>query len=284
MTTVYDQVVAAGFSGHSADVMTGIVIAESGGNAWAYNPVPPDNSYGLAQINMIGSLGPARRVQYHLANNDALFDPAINLQVAYSLSGGGNSFTPWTTFTSGAYMAGYGNRTHEITFTPSHGSPNTDGGPGKGGNPPKSTLPIYSIPPDKALTASQWNAIASYFDTFAKKSAFADAAQAADFRDRAKAYAAHPPALSEYGHNAFGSGPNLLLSMYDHYVKSYGDSGRSNPFPDLPGTGALNSLGDLVTGAVKALGWLTSLDNWKRIGLFLLGAIILFVAGREYLK
>jgi TP901 family phage tail tape measure protein len=95
----------AGFSGSAADVMYGIVEAESGGNRFAHNTNSStgDNSYGLAQINMIGSMGPARRAQFHLASNNALFDPLTNLRVAYSLSSHGRNFSPWTTFTSGAY-------------------------------------------------------------------------------------------------------------------------------------------------------------------------------------
>lgn len=95
----------AGFQGSAANTMYGIVMAESGGNAHAHNgnAGTGDNSYGLAQINMLGSMGPARLQEFGLSSNEQLFDPLTNLKVAYKLSGGGANFTPWTTFTSGAY-------------------------------------------------------------------------------------------------------------------------------------------------------------------------------------
>jgi hypothetical protein len=95
----------AGFTGDAANTMYGIVMAESGGNANAHNgnAGTGDNSYGLAQINMLGSMGEARLKQFGLAAYNDLYDPLTNLKVAYALSDGGRNFTPWTTFTSGAY-------------------------------------------------------------------------------------------------------------------------------------------------------------------------------------
>lgn len=100
---VYAAAVKAGFAPDDAVTITAIAGAESGWNPRAYNPRPPDNSYGLTQVNMIGSLGPARRRQFGLASNEALFDPLTNLRAAYAISGGGRSWTPWTTYTSGSY-------------------------------------------------------------------------------------------------------------------------------------------------------------------------------------
>ena len=93
----------AGFRGHGLSTAVAVALAESGGNPKAHNGVPPDNSYGLWQINMLGSLGPARRHQYHLKSNDQLFDPATNARVANSISSDGHDFTPWSTYTNGAY-------------------------------------------------------------------------------------------------------------------------------------------------------------------------------------
>lgn len=93
----------AGFRGQDLTVAVAVALAESGGDPKAHNPVPPDNSYGLWQINMIGSLGPARRDQFDLDSNRELFDPAENARAAWAISGRGNSFQPWTTYTSGAY-------------------------------------------------------------------------------------------------------------------------------------------------------------------------------------
>jgi hypothetical protein len=94
---------AAGFRGHDLTVAVAVAMAESGGDPKAHNPVPPDDSYGLWQINMIGGLGPARRDQFHLDGNRELFDPEENAKAAWAISGHGNSFRPWTTYTSGAY-------------------------------------------------------------------------------------------------------------------------------------------------------------------------------------
>ena len=88
----------AGFSGDALRIAVAIALAESGGNPGAHNPVWPDDSYGLWQINMIGSLGPKRRAMFGLASNSDLFDPAVNARVAYAISGGGSNFNDWATF------------------------------------------------------------------------------------------------------------------------------------------------------------------------------------------
>lgn len=80
-----------------------IALAESGGDQNAHNPRPPDNSYGLMQINMIGSMGPARRKQYNLKNNEQLFDPDTNMDVAYAIyKADGYSFRQWSTYPTAA--------------------------------------------------------------------------------------------------------------------------------------------------------------------------------------
>lgn len=83
------------------DVATAVAIAEreSRFNTMAHNPRPPDNSYGLWQINMIGSLGPIRRAQFGIARNEDLFNPTINAAAARKvyLSSGG-SWRPWSTY------------------------------------------------------------------------------------------------------------------------------------------------------------------------------------------
>ena len=85
----------AGFKGEALRTAYGIVKRESGGNPRAYNGKGDDRSYGLAQINMLGEMGPARRRQYKLSSNDDLFDPQTNLRVMYRMSGGGKNFGPW---------------------------------------------------------------------------------------------------------------------------------------------------------------------------------------------
>ncbi len=93
----------AGFRGHDLTVAVAVALAESGGDTRAHNSVPPDDSYGLWQVNMIGGLGPARRDEFGLEANRELFDPAENARAAWEISGHGRSFEPWTTYTNGAY-------------------------------------------------------------------------------------------------------------------------------------------------------------------------------------
>lgn len=49
-----------------------------------HNPIPPDNSYGLWQINMLGDLGKNRRDDWDISNED-LYDPDINARCAHSV-------------------------------------------------------------------------------------------------------------------------------------------------------------------------------------------------------
>jgi hypothetical protein len=112
---------SAGFSGAALAKAVAIALAESGGNPNAHNAVPPDNSYGLWQINMLGSMGPARRKQFGLTSNDQLFNPATNAKAAYAIANNGKSFTPWSTYTSGAYLR-YMSRANKAA-----GNPDTSG-------------------------------------------------------------------------------------------------------------------------------------------------------------
>jgi len=92
----------AGFSGDDIKIAVAVALAESGGNTTAHNIKPPDDSYGLWQINMYRDLGPARRKQFGLKSNDDLFDPATNARVAHGIKTG-SGWNAWTTYTSGAY-------------------------------------------------------------------------------------------------------------------------------------------------------------------------------------
>ncbi|MET0235456.1 MAG: transglycosylase SLT domain-containing protein [Kibdelosporangium sp.] len=93
----------AGFSGQGLTIAVAVALAESAGDPRAHNSDPPDDSYGLWQINMLGALGPERRRQHDLRSNDELFDPAVNAKAANVISGDGKSWTPWSTYTNGAY-------------------------------------------------------------------------------------------------------------------------------------------------------------------------------------
>lgn len=92
----------AGFTGDNTAIAVAVALAESGGNPKAHNGTPPDDSYGLMQINMLGSMGPARRKQYGLKANTDLYDPATNMRVAHGIYKG-SGWKAWTTYTRGTY-------------------------------------------------------------------------------------------------------------------------------------------------------------------------------------
>ena len=103
---------SAGMS--SPEIMAAIAMAESGGNPYAHNAIPPDNSYGLWQINMIGSMGPARRQQYGISSNDELYNPAVNAKAAAKILSS-QGLSAWSTYTSGAYKKYLGKSTGGAT-------------------------------------------------------------------------------------------------------------------------------------------------------------------------
>lgn len=94
----------AGFPDASIPTAVAIALAESSGNPSAHNAVPPDDSYGLWQINMLGPLLQERLKAFGISSASALLDPMINAKAAFIVSNGGKNFNPWTTFTSGAYQ------------------------------------------------------------------------------------------------------------------------------------------------------------------------------------
>jgi len=100
---IYQLAIKAGFAPDAAQTMTGIVLAESGGDPNAVgdknNPGPGASSVGLAQINFLPSRDTGN------ANRDPKgnLDPLTNLKNAYKISNGGTNFAPWTTYTQGSY-------------------------------------------------------------------------------------------------------------------------------------------------------------------------------------
>jgi hypothetical protein len=91
----------AGFTGDDINTAAAIALAESGGNAHAYNPETEagtpqgQGSFGLWQI-------------YLKAHPEffgwALYDPQVNANAAFKVyADAGNSFTPWSTYKNGMY-------------------------------------------------------------------------------------------------------------------------------------------------------------------------------------
>jgi hypothetical protein len=100
---IYAYARGARFSPDESVTATAIALAESAGRPHAHNPTPPDDSYCLMQVNMLGDLGPARRAAYRLERNEDLYDPPTCMRVAYGISAGGSDWTPWATYTRGTY-------------------------------------------------------------------------------------------------------------------------------------------------------------------------------------
>lgn len=94
---------AAGFSGDDLATAVAIALAESSGNPQAYNPETAagapvgKGSFGLWQIYLNA---------HPEFSGQNLFDPQTNAAAAYSVyAAAGGSFTPWSTFGSGAYLS-----------------------------------------------------------------------------------------------------------------------------------------------------------------------------------
>jgi hypothetical protein len=92
----------AGFGADEAVIMAAIAMGESGGNSNRTNFVPPDKSYGLWQINMIGGLGPARLREFGLSSEDQLLDPVTNAKAAYAIRKS-QGLSAWTVYKAGIY-------------------------------------------------------------------------------------------------------------------------------------------------------------------------------------
>jgi len=86
-----------GFSGKSLKLAWAVAKRESNGHPLSHNvnSATGDNSYGLFQINMIGSLGEERLAKFNLKAKSDLLDPVTNAQVAYYMTGHGTNFGSW---------------------------------------------------------------------------------------------------------------------------------------------------------------------------------------------
>ncbi len=103
---VYNELIAAGFDPQSATIMVAIAGAESGYDDQAQGDLGLQDanwgpSFGLFQVRTLkGETGTgSNRDITRLAASDA-----EQAKAAYAISGGGRDFTPWSTFTSGAYQ------------------------------------------------------------------------------------------------------------------------------------------------------------------------------------
>lgn len=101
-------VVGVGKLDETVAIAVAVAWAESKGDALAHNDNYKrggrDDSYGLWQINMLGSMGPRRRQLFGIKEDDDLFDPRTNARAMVKLwLNKGRSFRDWTTYNLGTY-------------------------------------------------------------------------------------------------------------------------------------------------------------------------------------
>jgi hypothetical protein len=92
-----DMLELVGFKGYSLKLAWAVVMRESRGHSVSHNKTSStgDNSYGLFQINMLGSLGEIRREKFGIKYNAELLDPVTNAQAAFYMSDHGADFGSW---------------------------------------------------------------------------------------------------------------------------------------------------------------------------------------------
>lgn len=101
-----DLLFQVGFRGENLREAWAVAKKESNGRPYAFNNngKTGDKSYGLFQINMIRDLGPDRIEKFGLSDNQDLFNPVINAQVAFWMSKAGQNWSSWHGLTSKTKM------------------------------------------------------------------------------------------------------------------------------------------------------------------------------------
>ena len=152
---IYQLAINAGFPPNEAVTAVAVALKESSGDPNAHNTTPPDDSYGLWQINMYGNLAAARIAQFGLTSATDLFDPQTNANAAFAIWGGNDA--NWQI--AWAIQDGGSNQARFNSFLPaaqnaaqqyaqlqnSPGMPTGGGGTTATGSPPS----FYSGPSDQ---------------------------------------------------------------------------------------------------------------------------------------
>lgn len=96
-TELADLLELVGFKGKSLKLAWAVVMRESRGHPTSHNTskYTGDNSYGLFQINMLGSMGNDRREKFGIKANAELLDPVTNAQAAFYMTNHGKDFGSW---------------------------------------------------------------------------------------------------------------------------------------------------------------------------------------------
>jgi soluble lytic murein transglycosylase-like protein len=99
-TDLVELLSAVGFEGKALKVAYAVAKKESNGRPLAHNGdvSTGDNSYGIFQINMLGSLGEERREKFQLKTNKDLLEPVTNAKIAYHMSNGGEDWSSWKVY------------------------------------------------------------------------------------------------------------------------------------------------------------------------------------------
>jgi hypothetical protein len=96
---------AVGFKGKGLKTAWAVAKAESNGRPFAFNgnTKTGDSSFGIFQINMLGTLGPDRRDKFELDLNAELFSPVKNAEIVYHMTKGGIDWSSWSSYNKGAH-------------------------------------------------------------------------------------------------------------------------------------------------------------------------------------
>jgi hypothetical protein len=96
---------AVGFKGKALKTAWAVAKAESNGRPFAFNgnTKTGDSSFGIFQINMLGTLGPDRRDKFELDLNAELFSPVRNAEIVYHMTKSGTDWSSWSSYNKGAH-------------------------------------------------------------------------------------------------------------------------------------------------------------------------------------
>lgn len=91
---------AVGFQGQNLVEAWAVAKKETNGRPLAHNGnrKTGDNSWGIFQINMLGSMGKDRREKFGLRSNADLLNPVVNAKIAYYMSNGGKDWSAWSNY------------------------------------------------------------------------------------------------------------------------------------------------------------------------------------------
>lgn len=104
---LYTLALDAGLTPDNAKKAAAVAWAETKGNPNAHNTTPPDDSWGLWQINLYGNLASRVHTLGLKAPSD-LLNPVTNAKAMAVISAHGTNFGPWSTYGGADYQAALG--------------------------------------------------------------------------------------------------------------------------------------------------------------------------------